>query len=238
VPIQRIRPEDKRQVWKPYKRVVLYLEDIDDILVPLRKLHGDVHVRNDDFAGTLLAADELTVDAHCNKVNEMKRLTLTGGSGDDQITVRLERPAKVEMSNPEDLALRSAYRDVQRVFENRATFLPRRFFAWFATASLVVWPWFGIDSVRQKPDISTADRLVSAGVIIVITGFFVFAGTWLYNYATGGICEIRLSRRADRWWPKNRDALTVNTVAGVLVGVIIGIPVGVLGSYLYSRLAP
>ena len=228
VPINRVRPEDRRRVWKAFKRVVLYLEDIDDLLVPLQKLSGEVQLRSDDFAGTLLCADELTMDTEGKRVNEMRRLILTGGSGENQMTVRLERPVKVEVSNPEDLALKSAYRDAIDVLERRGNPFPRQFFKWFAGVFAFIW-------LREAgaPDVRLSSKVLS---ITVITLMLVAIGTVASTLVRGAGCEIRLSRKADRWWPKNREALTISTVAGVVVGIVIGIPVGVLGSYLYSRL--
>ena len=83
MPLQRLRPEDKSEVWHPRKSVRLYLDDVDDILAVLK--HTDPHVAatTADFAGGIDTAEELKVTGQ----RTLSDLLLAAGSNDHHISV-------------------------------------------------------------------------------------------------------------------------------------------------------
>jgi hypothetical protein len=239
VAIERIRPEDKSRVWRPNRRVILDLDDVDAILIPLKKLHGDVRVWNDDFAGTIDSADELKtlVDNRVSKT--LTRLVLSGGNPANRITVRLERPASVEISDADDLALRSALSDVRVVIGTRTTIGPRHLALYLMIAFLVISVW--ADPADGANFAGGFLSNIGHGLRQMYSGFSSSSVT-LNMIGVAGICyvaligydrltrreskrlpppcEIRLSRKADSFWQRKREDFIVNIVSGVLVGAV------------------
>lgn len=219
--------------------MILDLDDVDAILVPLKKLHGDVHIWNDDFAGTIGSADELKTLADNRVSKTLTRLVLSGGIAANRITVRLERPASVEISDTDDLALRSALSDVQDVIGTRTTIGPKHLALYLVIAFLVISVWADpVDSANLAggflSNVGHGLRQMHSGFgsssialnMIGIAGI-CYGALIGYDRLTRREskrlpppCEIRLSRKADSFWQRKREDFIVNIVSGVFVSAL------------------
>ncbi len=112
--LNRKRPEDKSDQWRPRRSIRCYLDDVDEILSTVKDI-GEIEVDTGDFLGVISSADELRVV----DTRTLDDLTISVTSVEARLEVNIAPQAKIVLAPRDNLLLQGAAQRVQSVLRAR-----------------------------------------------------------------------------------------------------------------------
>jgi hypothetical protein len=227
VPLRRIRPEDKKQEWRPRRSIRLYLDDVEDILAVMRQVESDpeVVVQTPVYEGTISGAEELK-EAGPDRLNV---LSLGVGTNERHIVVLLFPPVRVGITPRDDLQLSGAGQAIHHLLSLRQTrtgggapwlSAPLRSRLWLPliVISVAVTTVSGALQVLFSEHVADFTGPIFAATM-VITALLSLAYQLFFGTHPRPRAEIILAYRADAptWWERNRTTVLISLTTNVVV---------------------
>lgn len=235
MPLQRLRPEDKTEVWRPRKSVRLYLDDVDEILAVLKHTDHSVAAVTPDFAGGIETAEELKTTGQ----RTLTDLVLAAGSKDHNVSVELKTPVTVRIVPKDALDLAGASQRVQDVLSSRQERLGGWHLGsdseWFRIVASLMIAGFTLAGTAIATTTSTAGDQPEGDIDWAISGWLLGAAGLVLllllslvigRKATGPNRNPRatvvLAYRLDAptWWERNRTTVLIGLVTNVGTGLL------------------
>lgn len=245
--LNRKRPEDKSETWKPKRSAHFYLDDIDELLLLTKDL-GDLEIDTEDFTGVVTDAEQLRSGLEGENLAQLKLSV----SGNGRSLVFATSPEILLTISPrDDLLLRGAADSLKRIISSRM----RRFGAFPAPGTddpkliiytlfiLFSFTWAGFLSFIANPsgvsegaEQSAPDSIdwlplaVASGAI----GLLVLLATgawsaWGTNPRPSGRLKLVWEADAPSWWREHKAALLLGLITNSIVGAVffsLGLIVG------------
>lgn len=246
MPLERTKPEDKSSTWRPRKSILLYFDEIDEVLAVLKQTSGTVNVDTGVFRGDIASANDLRPVG----TKRLSQCVLTAERDDNRITVDLGEPAGVIISS-DSLELSGASAGIQSVLKPRQRNLggidwsanPMGLWTGVAVLGLIIGGiLFGIGFTYSGPATTTTTAAVAVGtppktttgketsnkafrpygIGMLAVAFLALLGGAIFgrNPKARGTIILAYREEAPTWWKANHTAVTINLGTSVVVGVV------------------